>query len=662
MLSVRALQRIVKVTSHLRALQYFGVAADVKFKLHTNAEDDFAMGNKAEEFIPKKKPVPVALQYFHDDVMFNKECESEQTHAELQFDTAMEDIKLDIENLKALKANHMARQEYFKDPEYYVKSMMIGTPDKNHPPSTVPCGGCGAILHCNDPAIPGYMPSENFKGLSIERLARLLCMRCTVLNSSNYVIQVDVDKNTYKQIIRKIKKDRALVVMVVDVTDIGNSIIPEFLNHIGKRRPIFIVGNKIDLIPKDQKGYLNGILHRLNLESERATLNPSGKNIVHTCLVSAKTGYGIEELINKLIKYWDVEGNVYLVGTTNSGKSTLFNKFLDSDYCKHSCRDIVQRATVSRWPGTTLNLIKFPIIKPYGWKIFLRTQRLIEDRFKDLEKSKKKKELLKKYGGSRFAPLFATVGKTEFRSEEAVEEEARKYQVSGGQFSSYSTVGEGIASSDSVSESSFKQARTTILDENYTESKWACDTPGLVNPNQIINILNAEELKRILRREMIRPRVFVMKPGYVMFITGLARIDYLEGGANTHFTVHTTHSLPVHVVPACDADSFYINNVGTDILGLPVGDGSRLDRLPSLCGCEFSFETQEHLMASVDLQLSSLGWVSFAGSKKLITIRAYTPGGRGMHIRSPALLPNIKAFKGKRLGDSKEYEVRRLRT
>lgn len=45
---------------------------------------------------------------------------------------------------------------------------------------------------------------------------------------------------------------------------------------------------------------------------------------------------------------------------------------------------------------------------------------------------------------------------------------------------------------------------------------------------QIINKLTAEELKKILKVNIIRPRVFVMKPGDVMFITGLARIDYLE--------------------------------------------------------------------------------------------------------------------------------------
>ena len=40
------------------------------------------------------------------------------------------------------------------------------------------------------------------------------------------------------------------------------------------------------------------------------------------------------------------------------GKSTLFNVFLQSDLCKVQAVDLIQRATVSAWPGTTLNLLK----------------------------------------------------------------------------------------------------------------------------------------------------------------------------------------------------------------------------------------------------------------------------------------------------------------
>lgn len=49
---------------------------------------------------------------------------------------------------------------------------------------------------------------------------------------------------------------------------------------------------------------------------------------------------------------------MYLIGCTNVGKSSLFNALLQSDFCNTEAIDLIQRATVSPWPGTTLNLLK----------------------------------------------------------------------------------------------------------------------------------------------------------------------------------------------------------------------------------------------------------------------------------------------------------------
>jgi ribosome biogenesis GTPase A len=54
-------------------------------------------------------------------------------------------------------------------------------------------------------------------------------------------------------------------------------------------------------------------------------------------------------------------GDVYLVGCTNVGKSSIFNALLGSDYCKVQASDLVQKATISNWPGTTLNLLKVTV-------------------------------------------------------------------------------------------------------------------------------------------------------------------------------------------------------------------------------------------------------------------------------------------------------------
>lgn len=65
----------------------------------------------------------------------------------------------------------------------------------------------------------------------------------------------------------------------------------------------------------------------------------------HVCLISAQTGYGVEELITKLHNIWEYKGDVYLIGCTNVGKSTLFNALLRSDYCKVNVETVLTFGT-----------------------------------------------------------------------------------------------------------------------------------------------------------------------------------------------------------------------------------------------------------------------------------------------------------------------------
>ncbi|CAG7815181.1 unnamed protein product, partial [Allacma fusca] len=116
--------------------------------------------------------------------------------------------------------------------------------------------------------------------------------------------------------------------------------------------PIIVVGNKIDLLPGDSAGWLENAKRSL-----KSHLPPDAK-ILHIGFTSAKNGYGIEELINKLYKIWGSKGDVYIVGCTNVGKSSLFNALIGSDYCRSKASDLIQRAVTSPWPGTTLNLLK----------------------------------------------------------------------------------------------------------------------------------------------------------------------------------------------------------------------------------------------------------------------------------------------------------------
>ena len=267
--------------------------------------------------------IPIIVKYLQEcsNKVDNSHALGKETSSKESIEKSLNEIKFDMDALKYTRETLDDDEDADVDTETIDlksdtggikvhRSVLFGTPDPSVPPSDIPCGGCGANLHCQDTGIPGFVPQETYKGKTKEELQGVLCQRCTMLKDSNHLIHYGVDEQTYPQIVKKIKSEKALIMMVVDVTDLENSVIKEFLKRIGERRSIYIVGNKIDLIPKDETGYkhLNRIGKSLIEACLKANLNPRDNNIKHVCLVSAKTGYGIERLITKLMSDWEYKG------------------------------------------------------------------------------------------------------------------------------------------------------------------------------------------------------------------------------------------------------------------------------------------------------------------------------------------------------------------
>lgn len=185
-----------------------------------------------------------------------------------------------------------------------------GTPNINIPVSKIPCGGCGALLHCQDSAIPGYLPSELFIDVPENELKSIICQRCHFMKHYNTTLEVKVSPDVYPEILSKIElqKKKAAVILMIDLTDFPCSIWPNLPTIIGKNTNIFVVGNKIDLLPRDGPRFLENVENSLIKELENAGIKKF--NIKNVSLVSAKSGYGIERLINKLHKIWEYKGSL----------------------------------------------------------------------------------------------------------------------------------------------------------------------------------------------------------------------------------------------------------------------------------------------------------------------------------------------------------------
>ncbi|MGE7366754.1 ribosome biogenesis GTPase YqeH [Desemzia incerta] len=206
------------------------------------------------------------------------------------------------------------------------------------------CIGCGAILQTTDKTKPGYTPAAALeKGLET---GEVYCQRCFRLRHYNEIQDVHLTDDDFLKLLNEIGSKDALIVNVVDVFDFNGSVIPGLHRFIGKN-PVLLVGNKVDLLPKSQKrGRLTQWLR------ERA--HEIGLRPVDVVLTSAMKTNEIDELKEAIEKYRNGK-DVYVVGVTNVGKSSIINQIIKSSA---GVQDLI---TVSQFPGTTLDQIEIPL-------------------------------------------------------------------------------------------------------------------------------------------------------------------------------------------------------------------------------------------------------------------------------------------------------------
>ncbi|XP_068961395.1 nitric oxide-associated protein 1 [Petaurus breviceps papuanus] len=558
---------------------------------------------------------------------------------------------------------------------------VFGSPDPTVPASGVNCSGCGAELHCQDSSVPGYLPSEKYRSLEAQAeaggLARAVCQRCWLLVHHQRALRVRVNREQYRELVHAAlrRPGPALVLYVVDVLDLPDPLMRALPDLLGPKQ-LMVLGNKVDLLPGDSPGYLRRLRERLWDECARAGLQPApgkakgrlvgagaraeagapgGQRAQPSCLVqdvlliSAKTGYGVEEMISALQRSWRYRGDVYLVGSSNAGKSTLFNALLHSDYCIAKGADAIDRATISPWPGTTLNLLKFPISNPTPYRMFERNRRLKEEAAKsedDLnEQEQKYLKQMKKQGY-----LVGRVGRT-FCSPEN-DEPTFKFDADSLAF--------GMENEPPRTTRDASSRRVELMPQELKDVHWFYDTPGIIKENCVLNYLTEKEVKIVLPTHSIVPRTFILKPGMVLFLGALGRLDYLQGDTSAWFSVVASNLLSVHITTLEKADTIYQKHRGQTLLQVPMGGVERMAEFPPLVSEDITLEGIGNLEALADIKLSSAGWVAITSpSEDKLHLRGYTPQGTSLTIRQPPLLPHIVDVKGERIKKSVAYKTKK---
>ncbi|POI27410.1 hypothetical protein CIB84_008841 [Bambusicola thoracicus] len=528
-----------------------------------------------------------------------------------------------------------------------------GVADLSVPPSGVGCSGCGAELQCRDAAAPGFVPADKYRSLcagpgGVAGLRDAVCQRCWVLEHGGRVVHLELPPEQHRAVLSAALRSPPrhgrgpLLLYLLDVLELPDPVLPQLPALLSPEVPaagLLVVGNKVDLLPADSPGHLGRLRQRVTAACLQAGI--SRAQLVDVRLVSAKTGFGMEGLVSRLQRSWKCAGDVYLLGATNSGKSTLFNALLLSDYCKSRAPDVVNRATVSSWPGTTLNLLKFPIINPTCDRIFRRQERLKEEALKteDQLSSEEKKHLnrLKKQGY-----LVGRVGRTFKRQESSVidfDPDMLSYSID----------------EDPCRIPKKHEEREEFTYNEVKDARWCFDTPGIVKENCV-----EKEVKLVLPVQAIIPRTFILKPGMVLFLAALGRVDYLQGEKPAWFSVVASKLLPVHIAALSSADAMYEKYAGEEFFKVPMGGKERMKEFPPLVPQDITLKGTGTTEAVADIKLSSAGWVTVtAHTEEELLLRAYTPRGTTVVVREPPLLPYISNIRGPRIPGTAAYRTKK---
>lgn len=196
------------------------------------------------------------------------------------------------------------------------------------------CRGCGATFQSENPELEGFIKEEN-------KEKSTLCERCFKIRNYGGYQKITKKNDDFFDILKQINETKDLVVLVIDVFNI-NKDIKEICSYL-KNNDILVVLNKRDILPLSVK--VNNLL---------AYVDNLGINYIDKLIISTTKNYNFDLLMEKISNY-KKSHNVYVVGFTNVGKSSMINKII------YNYSNSILDVTTSVLPSTTLSNVKVDV-------------------------------------------------------------------------------------------------------------------------------------------------------------------------------------------------------------------------------------------------------------------------------------------------------------
>ncbi len=211
------------------------------------------------------------------------------------------------------------------------------------------CYHCGAVLQSKNKHESGYIEKELLEAENAEQLV-LYCRTChdkmSIINAG--MLGQDVDDEILKVLDDAVATD-ALILWVVDLFNFNGTLNPDVVKKL-KNNKVTVIGTKRDLFPKkfedkDLKEYLKERFNEVGINPYGIFLFGNEDSVVDDEYIKA---------LNKAREGHDV----YLIGSTASGKTSLINRMLK--FFTNTSKRVIKTI---QYPGTSLQMLEIPFSK-----------------------------------------------------------------------------------------------------------------------------------------------------------------------------------------------------------------------------------------------------------------------------------------------------------
>ncbi len=111
-----------------------------------------------------------------------------------------------------------------------------------------------------------------------------------------------------------------------------------------------------------------------------------------------------------------------------------------------------------------------------------------------------------------------------------------------------------------ITVSEFPGTTLNFIEIPLDETSTLYDTPGIINSHQMTHMIHTKDIKTIIPQGELRPHVFQLNSDQTLYISGLARVDFVKG-TQANFITYFSKNVKIHRTKTEKADDLYNRHI-----------------------------------------------------------------------------------------------------